>query len=85
MTDLEMLRKVITDLKSISVPVYLKDQIATPIENASNDLTQLYKAVCDAVEKIKEETEKVKAQASEDDGGIELVVERNEPKDEDVQ
>ena len=81
MTDLEILRKVINDLEGISVPVNLTQQISVPLLNAANQLKQLHNAICDAIEKQKKES----AEAAPDDGGIELVIEKEEPENETVE
>lgn len=81
MTDLEVLRKVINDLEGISVPITLTEQISIPLLNSANQLKQLHNAICDAIEKQKKES----AEEAPDDGGIELVVEKEEPENETVE
>ena len=57
MSDIEVLKLVIDHLDHIQVPVQYTQQIAIPIDNASNILKQLYDAVIKAAEE-KQEAEK---------------------------
>ena len=55
MTDLEVMRGIINELDSISVPVGLTEQIAVPLARASGELKALHNAIVDALNKQQEE------------------------------
>ena len=49
MTELEVMRGIISELDSISVPVGLTQQIAVPLAKASGELKALHNAIVDAL------------------------------------
>ena len=64
MSDLEIIRTVINNIDSISVPMSLTEQIAIPLTRSNNLLKQLYNAIIDKMEEEKKAKE-VKAQEPE--------------------
>lgn len=79
MSDLEIIRTVINNIDSISVPMSLTEQIAIPLTRSNNLLKQLYNAIIDKVEEEKKAKE-AKAQepelkvVSEDENNSEVII-----------
>ena len=55
MSELEVMREIINELDSISVPVGLTQQIAVPLAKASGELKALHNAIVDALKKQQDE------------------------------
>ena len=51
MTELEVMRRIISELDGISVPVILTQQIAVPLAKANAELKALHNAIVDALKR----------------------------------